>query len=159
MIGTGLLKVLASYFGFPIFLTIAFVLLIFWFCRFFRANEVLRLQDPDRDQNIVRARGLNLGPMTAAVLLFLIIPVVNGLSEEECTELFRKHFKKLKYALETCTVPSGEFYALRNGMCTTFPVEEEFCYSLNDMIPVIYASFIILIGASILYFLLRKRHN
>ena len=159
MIGTGLLKVLASYFGFPIFLSIAFVLLIFWFCRFFRANEVLRLHDPDRDQNVVRARGLNLGPMAAAVLIFLIIPVVHGLSEEECTELFRKYFKKLENAFKTCAVPSGEFYALRNGMCTTFPVEEEFCYSINDMIPVICASFVILLGASILYFLLRKRHN
>lgn len=163
MVGTGFLKVLASYFGFPIFLTIAFVILIFWFCRFFKANEVLRLQAQPRNNDAVRPavppQGINLGHMVATVLIFLIFPAITAMTPDECGDSIKRYFNRIKKTFESCDVPTEEFYLLRDGLCNAFPVQEKFCYSLDDMIPIILAVITVLLATAFVYVLLRRRQK
>ena len=163
MVGSGFLKVLASYFGFPIFLTIAFVILIFWFCRFFRVNEVLRLQDPPRNNEVVRPevpqRGINLGQMVATVIFFLAFPTVNAITPDECSNSIRRYFSKIKRTFETCNAPTDEFFLIRDGICTAFPVQDKLCYSLDDMIPIIFAVITVILAMILVYILLRRRQE
>lgn len=163
MVGSGFLKVLASYFGFPIFLTIAFVILIFWFCRFFKANEVLRLQDPPRNNEVVRPevpqRGINLGQMLATVLFFLIFSTVNAITPDECGNSIKRYFSKIKKTFEICDAPTDEFYLVRDSLCSVFPVQDKLCYSLEDMIPIIWAVIILLLVATLAYILIRQKQR
>ena len=163
MIGSGFLKVLASYFGFPIFLTIAFIILIFWFCRFFKANEVLRLQDQPRNNDFARPavqpHGMNLGQMAAAVLIFLIFPAVTAMTPEECGDSIKRYFNKIKKTFESCDAPTEDFYLLRDGLCGAFPVQEKFCYSLYDIIPIIFAVITVILAIILVYVLLRRRQE
>ena len=162
MVGSGFLKVLASYFGFPIFLTIAFVILIFWFCRFFKANEVLRLQDPPRNEVVrpeVPRRGINLGQIVATVVFFLIFPTLNAMTPDECGDSIKRYFSRIKKTFETCNAPTDEFYLIRDSLCSAFPVQDKLCYSLEDMIPIIWAVIIILLVTTFAYILLRQRQK
>ena len=162
MIGSGFLKVLASYFGFPIFLTIAFVILIFWFCRFFRANEVLRLQDQPRNNEgrpEVPQRGINLGRIVATTFFFLLFSTVNAMTPEECGDSIKRYFSKIKRTFESCNAPTDEFFLIRDSLCSAFPVQAKLFYALKDMIPIIWAVIIILLVTTFAYILLRQRQK
>ena len=77
-------KMLAGYFGFPFVLTVAFALLLFWICKYFKTNAITRGPDPNHQlyqppvqPPAIPARNLNLRQMAAAAIFLLLIPSVN----------------------------------------------------------------------------------
>ena len=109
------LRVLAGYFGFPIILTVAFTLLLFWICRYF-SNTAL-VQGPARNQPpAVPPRNLNLRTIATAALLFLLAPAW-GLDSDCNAKQVKKQFKKLLDIIHTCNVSNDGLHEFRRGLC------------------------------------------
>ena len=81
------------------------------------------------------------------------------MTPDECSDSIKRYFNKIKKTFESCDVPTEEFYILRDGLCNAFPLQEKFCYSLDDMIPIMLAVITIIPAIILVYVLLRRRQE
>ena len=122
MAETKLLRVLSAYFGFPIILTVAFVLLLFWICRYFGSNALNQAQNRGAPaQPPVPIRNLNLRNLTATMIMLLLVPL--GFSDtselpSDCDpKAITKNLKRFQTAVKTCKLENLGLSDIRKAMC------------------------------------------
>ena len=168
------LKVLASFYAFPILMIVVFAFLIFWLCRIFQNNAITRFPDGQAQQAVARPpipqRQIPLRTLGAIAffLIFCHFGDTNGVCATDsalnrsCLPETRSRLKQLGFTLKKCTKNSISFETILASLCTekTFNPGEE-CYTLKDLYPIFFSLIllVLLLGTTIIFFrkkLLRK---
>ena len=161
------MKVLASFYAFPILMIVVFAFLIFWLCRIFQNNAITRFPDGHAQQPVaqppVPPRQIPL--RTLATIAFFIILCHfgdnNGVSatdigvNKSCLPEFRSRVKQLGFTLKKCTKNSVSFETILASLCTekTFNPNEE-CYTPKDLYPIFFSIIllVLLLAVTIIFF-------
>ena len=161
------LKILASFYAFPILMMVVFAFLIFWLCRIFQNNAITRFPDGHAQQPLARPqvppRQIPLRTL-AAIALFIIFGHFgdsNGVRAADigvnrsCVPEFRSRMKQLGFTLKKCTKNSVSFGTIVGSLCNdwSFNPSEE-CYTLKDLYPIFFLLIllVLMLAVTILFF-------
>ena len=151
MVSAALLRTIASYVGFPLLASVAFILITIWFCKIFQRN--VSIQVPDDNGQRRNDQGVNLRPLAGAMIFFLIKRAYSS-SDGVCK--LKWAFARLSEELEDCDLNNSGLKKLQEFLCESMAPTST--VDIEDFYPLIFSLLAILV-ALVIFWVIRKRNQ
>ena len=151
MVSAALLRTIASYVGFPLLASVAFILITIWFCKVFQRNVIVHIPEDNGQRR--NDQGVNLRPLAGAMIFFLIKKAYSS-SDGICK--LKGALAKLSEELDDCELNKNGLKKFQEFLCES--ITSTPTIKFEDFYPLIFSLLAIAL-AIVIFWVIRKRNQ